>query len=117
MWHEDLLYKLFQRVVLNGENSSRSPVLSGVQQVQYTGPTSFLIYINDLPKELKSNAKLYADDNSLFTIASDKNKSANILNNDLLSIFEGCYNKKMLSNADTSKPFKKCYFREISIQP
>ena len=38
----------------------------------------FLVHINDLPNELKSNAKLYTDDTSLFTIIKDKNESANI---------------------------------------
>ena len=38
------------------------------------GPTFFLIYVNDLPNGLKTNAKLFVDDNSLFTIAKDKNE-------------------------------------------
>ena len=52
------------------------------------GPLFFLIYINDLPNKLKSNAKLFADDTSLFTIVNDENKSANVLNNDLSLISE-----------------------------
>ena len=39
---------------------------------QYWVPLLFLIYINDLPNDLKSNAKLFADDTSLFTIVKDK---------------------------------------------
>ena len=39
--------------------------------------------MNDLPNELKSSGKLFANDMSLFTIVKDKNKSANIPNNDL----------------------------------
>ena len=42
-----------------------------------------LIYINDLPNELESHVKLFADDASLFTVVKDKNESANILNNDI----------------------------------
>ena len=48
------------------------------------GPLLFLVYINDLPNELNSTAKLFADDTSLFTIVKDTNESANILNNGLL---------------------------------
>ena len=106
VWHEGLLYKLksmgisgqlynllenylsgrFQRVVLNGQTSSWKPVLAGVCQGSILGPLLFLVYINDFPNELKSNAKLFADDTSLFTVVKDKNESGNILNNDLQSI-------------------------------
>ena len=71
-----------QRVVLNGQSSSLTPVLAVVAQGSTLGPLLFLIYINDLPDEIKSNIKLFADDRSLFTIVKDKNKSAKVLNND-----------------------------------
>ena len=103
VWHEGLLYKLkimdisgelydllenylsgrLQRVILNGQTSSWRPILAGVPQGSILDPLLFLIYISDLPNELKSNAKLFADDTSLFTIVKDKNESANVLNNDL----------------------------------
>ena len=71
--------------------SSWRPVLAGVPQGSILGTLLFLVYINDLPTELKSNAKLFADDTSLFTIVKNKNKSANILNNDLLLISTWAY--------------------------
>ena len=106
VWHEGLLYKLksmgisgelynllenylsgrFQRVILNGQHSSWKPILASVSQGSILGPLLFLVYINDLPNELKSNVKLFADGKSLFTIVKDKNESASILNNDLLLI-------------------------------
>ena len=106
VWHEGLLYKLksmgisgelhkllenyllgrLQRVVLNGQTSSWRPVLAGAPQGSILGSLLFLVYINDIPNRLKSNAKLFADDTSLFTIVTDKNKSADVLNNDLLLI-------------------------------
>ena len=49
--------------------------------------------------------KLFADDNSLFTIVNivkDKNESDNTLNNDLLLISKWAYNWKMLFNPDPS---------------
>ena len=111
VWHEGLLYKLksmgipgefydflenylsgrFQRVVLNGQTSSWRPVLAGVPQGSILGPLLFLVYINDLPDRLKSNAKLFADDISLFTIVKDKNESANILNGDLQLVSSWAY--------------------------
>ena len=79
---ENYLSNRFQRILLNGKASSWRPVLTGVPQGSILGPLLFLIYINDLPNKLKSNRKLFADDTSLFTIVKDKNKSANMLNND-----------------------------------
>ena len=130
VWHEGLLYKLrsmgisgdlykllenylsgrLQRVVLNGQTSSWRPVLAGVPQRSILGPLLFLIYINDLPNELKSNAKLFADDTSLFTIVKDENESANILNNDLSLISKWAFNWKMLFNPDPSKPAQEVLF-------
>ena len=130
VWHERLLYKLksmgvsgelynllenylsdrFQRVLLNGQTSSWRPVLDGVPQGSILGPLLFLIYINDLPNELKSNAKLFADDTSLFTIVKDKSESANILKNDLSEISKWAYNWKMFFNPDPSKPAQEVVF-------
>ena len=130
VWHEGLLYKLksmgisgelhrllknyltgrFQRVVLNGQTSSWRPVLAGVPQGSILGPLLFLIYINDLPNELKSNAKLFADDTSLFTIVKDKYESANVLNNDLSLISRWAHNGKMLFNPDPNKPPQEVIF-------
>ena len=130
VWHEGLLYKLksmgisgelynllenylsgrFQRVILNGQTSSWRPVLAGVPQGSILGPLLFLIYINDLPNELKSNAKLFADDTSLYTIVKDKNESANILNNDLQLISKWGYQWKMLFNPDPKKPAQEVLF-------
>ena len=101
---ENYLLRRIQRVSLNGQTSSWRPVLAGVLQSSILGPLLFLVYINDLPNGLKSNAKLFADDSSLFTIFKDKNESANILNDDLLLISNWTYKWKMLFNPDPNKP-------------
>ena len=130
VWHEVLLYKLkymgisgelynllenylsdrFQRVLLNAQASSWRPVLAGVPQGSILGPLLFLICINDLPNELKSNAKLFADDTSLFTIVKDKTESANILSNDQSEISKWVYDWKMLFNPDPCKPAQEVVF-------
>ena len=99
-----------QRVVLNGQTSSWRPALAGVPQGSILGPLLFLIYINDLPDELKSNAKLFADDTSLFSIVKDENESANALNYDLSQISKWAFNWKMLFNPDPSKPAQEVLF-------
>ena len=91
-----------QRVAINGQTSSWRPVLAGVPQGVFLGPLLSLICVNDLPNELKSNVKLFADDTSLFTIVKDKNESANTLNDDLILISKWAFNKKMLFNPDSS---------------
>ena len=83
---ENYLAGRLQRGVLSGQSSSLRPLLAGVLQGSTLGPLLFLIYINDLSSKMKSNAKLFADDTSLFTIVKDKNESGNILNNDLFLI-------------------------------
>ena len=105
---ENCLSGRFRRVVLNGQTSFWRPVLAGVPQGSILGPLLFLTYMNDLPNELKSNVKLFADDRTLFTIVKDKNESANIINNDLLQISRA-YNSKMFFNPDPNKPCNTIY--------
>ena len=77
-----------QRVLLNGQCSSRGFVNAGVPQGSILGPLLFLIYINDLTEYLKSNPKLFADDTSLFTLINDPNATAKQLCEDLDKIKE-----------------------------
>ena len=69
-----IIYQADFRVVLNGQTSLWRPVLAGVPQGSILGSLLFLVNINDLPNELKSNAKLFADDTSLLTIVKDNRK-------------------------------------------
>ena len=52
------------------------------------GPLFFFIYINSLTNNLKSNAKLFAEDTSLFSKICRSLETANVLNNDLRKIRE-----------------------------
>ena len=51
-WIEDFLAGRSQRVVLDGEKSYNTDVLSGVPQGSVLGPCLFLFYINDMPEGL-----------------------------------------------------------------
>ena len=64
----DFLKDRKQRVTLNRQVSSWTGVNTEVPQGSILGPLLFLVYINDLADGLSSNAKLFADDASLFSV-------------------------------------------------
>ena len=75
-----------ERLSLSGKTSDWECMRAGVPQGSILGPLFFLIYVNDLATDLKSNVKLFADDTSLFSRVSDALETANILNEDLHKI-------------------------------
>ena len=68
---DSFLSDRFQTVLLNGQTSKWSQVKAGVPQGSVLWPLLFLVYINDLPEELTSNVKLFADDTSIFSVVPD----------------------------------------------
>ena len=73
-----------QRMVLNGQSSNWSHIKAGVCQGSILRPLLFLVYINDLPEDLTTSAKIFADDTSLFSVVHDSAASSASLNDDLL---------------------------------
>ena len=109
VWHDRFIFKLKQNgvsgnlikfsqnyldnrnqwVALNGCYgcySNYSLVESGVPQGSVLDPLLFLIYINNLERNTKSNIKLFADDTMLFSIVKDPVISADGLSLILTSI-------------------------------
>ena len=105
----DFLKERKQRVVLNGQHSRWSNVSAGVPQGSILGPL-FLIYINDLPDNLSSNPKLFADDISLFSVEHDINQSGINLNDDWEKISNWAFQWKMSFNPDTNKQVQEVIF-------
>ena len=106
---ESYLYNRKQRVVLNGSHSDYSIIESGVPQGSVLGPLLFLIYINDLEKDIKSNIKFFADDTMLFSVVKDPTVSAANLNHDLNCISQWAQQWKMEFLTLPNKQLK-CYF-------
>ena len=67
-------------MVLNGHYSNWPEITAGVPQE----PLFFLVYINDLPEGMTTNAKLLANDTSFFSVVHNFTSSSVLLNNDSL---------------------------------
>ena len=85
LWIQDFLHSRSQVVVVEGEESERAAVTSGVPQGSVLGPALFLVYINDLPEKLHSTPRLFADDTLLYRII-DSPADCDLLQEDLLTL-------------------------------
>ena len=61
-WIDAWLTNRTQQVVVNGATSKPIPITSGVPQGSVLGPLMFIIFINDIGHDLKSDIRLFADD-------------------------------------------------------
>ena len=65
-WINSWLFGRTQQVVLDRQASDQVPMLSGVPQGWVLDPVLFLIFINDLPDNIRYSARLFADDCVLY---------------------------------------------------
>ena len=128
VWHDGLLFKLKsigirdpllawfksylsdrkQRVIIDGQSSEWTSVKAGVPQGSVLGPLLFLIYINDITQNIKSDCLLYADDTSLFDVVEDPALSFSKLSNDLNSIEEWALKWLVTINPSKTKCMTFC---------
>lgn len=94
-------------VTLQGFKSVPSLVTSGVPQGSHLGPLFFILFINDLPKKLKCNSLLYADDLKIFKKISSDADCLDI-QNDISTLNNWCISNKMCLN------ISKCFVVKFS---
>ena len=85
-------------------------ITAGVPQGSILGPLLFLIYINDLSQGLSTNAKLFANDTSLFSVICDSQTSANVLKKDLEITYKYAFQWKMNFNLKPTKQAQEVIF-------
>lgn len=100
-WIEGFLSNRTQRVTADSVSSDLIAVLSGVPQGSVLGPLLFLIYINDINKDLASCIRLFADDCLIYR-SIETSKDIDSLQSDLDRIFDWCESWNMVLN------IKKC---------
>ena len=86
-WPSDYLDNRQQRVCLQNCTSTWQTINAGVPQGSILGPLMFLIFINDIVKNIRGNIRLFADDAILFDIVENPLLTGITLNEDLSSIF------------------------------
>ena len=104
-WLRCFLTNRYQRVVLRGHHSSWTSVLSAVPQGTVLGPILFLIYINDISRNIISNTKLFADDMKLYRLLRDRllrdtKKDVEELQKDLIRLESWSYVWQLKFNTD-----------------
>ena len=86
-WIESFLSNRTQQVVIKGSTQTKQMSNLVFQQGSVLGPCLFLFYINDLPANLSSTVRLFADDTLLYlTVYSQTD--ADILQRDLHKLEE-----------------------------
>lgn len=106
-WISAYLNNRHQFVAFKGHQSNYLPVQSGVPQGSVLGPLLFLIFINDIVKDISVKIKLYADDCVLYTEVNDQSDQK-LLNNDFQRVASWCKRWQMCIN------FEKTVFMRIT---
>ena len=79
-WVKYFLDSRSQSVVLNGVKSDKIAESSGIPQGSVIGSILFLTYINDLPDQVKSRVRLFADYTAIYLAISAECESITLQN-------------------------------------
>ena len=96
--------------MLDGQASDPVPALSGVPQGSVLGPVLFLIFINDLPENIRSSVRLFADDCVLYRNVESPT-DCQILQDDLNSLAQWEADWQMKFNV------AKCHSMRVTRHP
>ena len=108
-WIRAFLTGRSMSVVVHGESSEPTPILSGVPQGAVVGPLLFLIYINDMPSQVSKGTciRLFADDCLVYRQIQNVNDQT-ILQQDLDYLHNRAVRWGMTFNPS------KCYIMHIT---
>ena len=99
-WIKNFLTDRTIQTKINNAMSSKQVLEEGLPQGSALSCTLFLIFINDLPGQLKYEKALYADDLVLWHTHSKVGISAKLLNEDLKRLEDYCKEWKLKINCD-----------------
>ena len=88
LWLRNFLSDRLIKTRVQSELSGYLPITSGVPQGSVLGPLLFLLYINDLPRVIQNDSRLFADDTSIIYEFDQVDDVTIRMNNDLRRISE-----------------------------
>ena len=102
-WFSDYLTHRLQRVKCGVKFSDWGPVLGGIPQGSALGPLLFLIYVNNMPLQVRNSCLLqFADDTCLICCGQSPTLVSQLLNADLHLLSDWVQNSKMQFNIKKS---------------
>ena len=110
-WIKNFLANRTIQTKVNNTLSSKHTIEDGLPQGSSLSCTLFLIFLNDLPSELKSKKALYADDLVIWHTHKYVRQNARHLNADLARLMDYCTKWKLTINVD------KTVYSTFSLSP
>ena len=102
-WIKNYLSDRQQHVVANSLKSTSLPIKQGVPQGSTLGPLFYILYANDIPKDMKGQVSLYADHTVIFNSSKDKSKVEDNLQKDMDTLKCWCHSNKLTINTGKTK--------------
>ena len=102
LWIKHYLPNRQQKVIIDGTSSYPSNVISGVPQGTVLAPLLFLCFINDIPLNVTSKIRLYADDILLYRRIIS-HEDCTLLQNDIDNLMKWSKDWQLIFNLNKCK--------------